>query len=800
MVPETVSHYRILQSLGEGGMGKIYLAEDTLLGRKVAIKFLSGDLAKSGRGWKRLLREARAAAALDHPNICAIHEVVERESDSFIVMQYVEGETLDRKVARNPLSVADVLNFAPQIADALGEAHSLGIVHRDIKPQNLIITGKGQVKVLDFGLAKLLGATDVVASNAKTLSVLSDPGSVVGTMPYMSPEQLRAEELDGRSDIFSLGTVMYEMLTGNQPFLHASGAATISAVLAHEPPPLKRSVPSAPVELERIVHKCLEKNRDKRYQSARELAIDLRSLQQGLTSKTVTIETRSNSKKTAISFYATICAAIILFAGIGIYLWSSHRGAPISPTSISSVAVLPFANLSGDPAIEYLSDGITDSLIDELSQLPNVKVIGRSSVFRYKGRDADARAIGKELGVEAVLMGRIVERGEELSISTELVSARDNSHIWGAQYNRKVSDVLAVQDDISRVITEKLRLKINAAEQKRLNKLNSENPEVYQLYLKGRYFWNKRTEADLIRGIGYFQQAIDLDQNYAPAFAGLADSYALLGSGGYDTMLPGEAMPKAREAAVRALEIDEKLAEAHTSLAYVKLFYDWDWTAAEREFKRAIELNPNYATAHYWYSLYLMRMNNNEESIAQSLRAQELDPLSISINTNVGRALCIARKYDAAIEQLKKTLELDPDSIWPHYLTGLAYEQKGNYSQAIAEFQRVDTLSKSSPFSQAMLGRSYAVSGNRKEATRILAELTKQSKQKHISPYFIAIIYAGLDNKDQALVWLEKAYNERSNQLVYLDVEPIFDSFRSDPRFQNLSKRIGPQSLSRAST
>ena len=796
MFPREISHYRVLKLLGQGGMGQVYLAEDTILNRKVAIKSLTPGSVDDDRARSRLVREAQAAAALDHPNICHIYEVVEAENDCFIVMQYLEGETLDRIILTKKLELSEALGFAIDIVDALAEAHGRGIVHRDIKPQNLMITPRGQVKVLDFGLAKMMRAEWFADSDARTMAILSNPGTMIGTMPYMSPEQVRAEDVDGRSDIFSFGTVLFEMLTGKQPFANPNGAVTISAVLTHDPPPLRQCVPNAPVELERILQKCLAKDRGQRYQSASELAGDLRQLQRIAALGAVTLEsgiaprvTTSVPRSMTRIVPAVLVSVLIIAAGI--YFLRTRVKTGSNARQISSVAVLPFVNTSADANMEYLSDGITDSLINSLSRLPNLKLVGRTSVFRYKGRDADARTVGSELGVESVLTGRIVEHGNELSITTELVDARDNSHIWGEQYNRPVSDILAIQEDITSVITEKLRLEISHEDKERLTKRYTDNSEAYQLYLRGRYFWNKRTEADIKKGIEYFQKAIEADPNYALAYTGMSDSYALLGSGGFDTMLPDEAMPKAREAAQRALEIDDTLAEAHTSLAYVKFIYDWDWATADSEFKRSTELNPNYATAHHLRSLYLLAMDRKEESILESRRAQELDPLSLSININVGRTLLFAGQYDRAIEQLRRTLEIDPNYVWAHYLAGLAYEQKGMFAEAISELQQVKALSGDSPISEAALAHSYALSGKRPEAIKIADDLKARSRKTHIPPYYLAIVYAGLNDREQTLDWLEKAYHERTNQMAYLKVEPAFDKLRADTSFQALLRRVG---------
>ncbi|MEK6324036.1 MAG: protein kinase [Acidobacteriota bacterium] len=579
----TISHYRILSRLGAGGMGEVYLAEDTKLARQVAIKVLPAGSIADERAHKRLIREAQSAATLDHPNICSIYEVGEEGSRSFIVMQYVKGETLAGRIQRNPMNLQEALDVAAQVADALTEAHSQGIIHRDIKPQNIMITARGQVKVMDFGLAKVVKERSLTVSEAETESLLTEPGTIIGTVPYMSPEQVRGETLDSRSDMFSFGAVVYEMVSGRQPFAAESAAATTSAILTTEPLPLARYSREAPAELERIVSKALRKDREERYQSARDLLIDLKSLKHhrdleaeverskksisvaatggqaiGERTKESATPTREALAPATSSIeyvitgvlrhkvpFAALALALITLAGVGVYLLSSGGKA------IDSVAILPFVNVSADPNTEYLSDGITESLISSLSQLPNLKVMSRSSAFRYKGREIDPQAVGRELKVQAVLTGRVVQRGEGLAISLELVDARDNRQLWGEQYNRKLSDILAVQAEISREISQKLRLRLSGAEQKQLTKHHTENAEAYQLYLKGRHHWNKLAEEETKKAIEYFNRAIESDPSYVLAYAGLADCYSHLVLFGSSPQK--DTFPKAKAAAMKAI-------------------------------------------------------------------------------------------------------------------------------------------------------------------------------------------------------------------------------------------------------
>ena len=787
MISKTISHYVILNQLGVGGMGEVYLAEDTKLNRKVALKVIKGASEADELAKKRLIREAHAAARLDHPNICAIHEVGEWNGESFIVMQYVEGETLADRIVRKPFDLAESIEVAVQVADALSEAHSQGIVHRDIKPQNIMLTLRGQAKVMDFGLARLTPQESGIDSGVDTRSTLTEPGVLVGTVPYLSPEQVRGETADGRSDIFSLGAMLYKMITGRHPFAGDNDGATIAAILTLDPPPLARYATKVPNELERIQHKCLEKDRERRYQSARELLVDLRSLQRGLDASTVRIETESstNESKARRLIHVAFGVATLALISAGLLFFASDN--KNSGKAISSVAVLPFVNV-GDPNTEYLSDGLTDGLINNLSQLPNLKVIARSSVFRFKGREADAQAVGRDLSVRAVLTGKVAQLGDTISITAELADARDNSHIWGAQYTRSNSDIFLLQGEISKDISEKLRITLSGEERKRLTKPETDNPEAFQLYLKGRFYLNKRTQEAFEKATAYFNEAIAKDPQYALGYAGLADCYALLCN--YDILAPREGFPKAKAAALKALELDDRLAEAHTSLGIVKMQYDWDWTGAEEELNRAIELKPSYATARQWYVYYLSVMQRFDESIEVSKQAQEIDPLSLNINANLARAFYYSRKYDQAIEQCYKALEMDKSFGVFYVILGLAYEQKGMHKEAIEAFQKTLTVFDRIPWI-ASLGHAYATSGRRAEALKIIAELKQQSKRRYVSPFHIGAIYQGLGEKDLAFEWFEMAYQDRSNLLPGLRMEPEFDNIRKDPRFRDLLRRIG---------
>jgi eukaryotic-like serine/threonine-protein kinase len=789
MIDQTISHFRITEKLGAGGMGVVYKAVDTRLDRPVALKFLPDNMAQDSQALERFRREARAASALNHPGICTIYDIGEEDRRGFIAMEFIDGETLRSHIHGKALALEEILKLGIQIAEALDAAHAEGIIHRDIKPTNIFVTKRGQAKVLDFGLAKLVpkgvarAGTDFGGEVPDSTSIV---GIISGTPAYMSPEQVRGDNLDPRTDIFSLGLLLYEMATGRQAFSGGTGGTIIEAVLTRSPVPARSINPDIPPGLEEIINKALHKDRDQRYQHAADIRTDLQRLERGPDSgrrpagedaESVLISTTSHLHSTGEQTARN----------------STTQTGALRPERVSkiidSLAVLPFENASRDPEHEYLSDGIAGSLINILATIPKLRVMAQSTVFRYKGRGIDPQAVGRELNVRAVLTGRIMQSGGSLRIGSELVDVATGSQLWGAHYDRKPGDIFAIQDEISDEISGKLRLKLTRAEKKRLSKRQTDDAEAYRFYLKGRHHWNRWTEDGFYKAIEYFQQAVEKDPGYALAYTGLADSYVLLGWNGY--LPPKDAFPKGRIAAMAALRLDPDLGEAHTPLAAVSWLHDWQWQEAETEFKRSLALNPAHPTANHWYAEYLMTMGRHVEAIARMKNSQELDPLSLIISVAIGWAFYMARRYDDAIEQLRRTVELDPNYPVTYWILGLVFRKLPRYELSIAEGEKGVKLSGGSSLMSAALAQTLATAGRRKKAIQILDDLTKLTKQKYVAPYFLAGIHIGLGEDDRAIEYLEKSYEEHSHWLIYLHIDPSMDGLRSSPRFQDLLRLVG---------
>ena len=786
MIGQTLGHYRILEKAGAGGMGVVYRAHDQNLERDVALKVLpsgtlSGDIARL-----HFHKEAMALAKLNHPNIGTVYEFGSLDGIDFLVMEYVAGKTLADKLARGSLPEKEVITLGMQITAALGEAHDRGIVHRDLKPENIAITDRGQAKVLDFGLAKLL-----LPDNHATTDSLTQTQAAAGTLPYMSPEQLRGEPVDARSDIYSIGAVLYEMATSQRAFAGDLSSRVIDAIL-HQPPPAPRAINRGiSAELERIILKCLEKEPENRFQSAKELEIDLRRLVSPAAASAphLVAAPRSLSPRTFVRAAGVLLVtAAIIFGISGQRIWSpAHTG----NLRIQSLAVLPLVNLSGDPSQDYFADGMTEELITEMGQIGMLRVISRTSVMQYKGVKRPLPQIGRELNVDAVVEGSVERVGDRVRISAQLIHAPTDQHVWSRSYEREMQNVLAMQDEVAQAIVAEIRTNVSPRKQAAPASARRIDPQAYESYLKGRYFWNKRTDEGLRKGLEYFQGAVSKDPRDPRGHAGIADSYLMLAE--YGAYPAREAVPTAKAAALKALELDDSLAEAHAALAALKEDYDWDWSGAEKEFKRAIELNPSYATSHQWYAEFLAEMGRFNEAVDEIARARDLDPLSLIVNTVVGEIFYESRQNDQAMQQLRKTLELDPNFAEAHRLLGETYLQLSKHDEGISELQTALALSGGSVQNEAFLGQAYGLAGRKSEARAVLGRLKARSAQGYVSPADLSLVYAGLGENDQALQLLEEACKRRLPSMVNLKVDPSLDNLRSDPRFQNLLHQVGFQ-------
>ena len=777
MVGARLGAYRITRQVGEGGMGVVYEAarDDGQFEQRVAIKILR-SWKLSGMDISRFRAERQILARLDHPNIARLLDGGSTADGlPYYAMEFVEGELLDNFCRGRP--VTERLELFRKICDAVEYAHRRGIIHRDLKPANIIVTRSGIPKLLDFGIAKVLEGP---GARIRTLTL-----NRAVTPYYASPEQLKGEPLTPTSDVYSLGVILYELLTGAHPHRTTSDAIHVvaAAICEQDPEPPGRRVETKTwtKDLDAVVMKAMNRNPAGRYFSAAELSDEIaRYLEhQPVLAR---VEARHWTGRRVKQRWWMAAAALAVLAAAAVIYFVAR------PKPIDSLAVVPFVNVGGDPNAEYLSDGITENLINNLSQLPKLRVVPRSVVFNYKGREKDPRDIGRDLHVRAILTGRVVRRGGSLNVQTELVDVKEVSQLWGQQYERKFTEILAVQEDIAKQVSEKLHLRPSGAQQKQLAKRYTENTEAYQLYLQGRYYWNRRTEELLKKANDYFQQAINKDPRYGLAYAALAQSYALFGF--YEVNSPADSCPKAKAAASRALEIDENLVDAHAALGWIKMSCDWDWSGSGQEFQRALAINPNDATTRNWHGAYLEAIGRLQDTLAEARRAKDDEPLNLINNASLGRVLHFAGRDEEAIEQLRKTIEIDPGFIESHLYLGWVYEGKGLFTEAIAEFQQAVTLSGGHPRYLSALAHTYAVSGQTKLAEGSLAELKAQQKQRYISPYEIAVVYAGLKQTDEAFRYLELAYQDRSWWLVRFRIDPRFDGIRRDPRYQDLLRRM----------
>ena len=810
-------HYEILRQIGVGGMGEVYLAKDEKLGRHVAVKVLNAEFSRHETNVQRFAQEAKAASSLNRPNILVIHEINLTNDANYIVSEYVEGKTLREVISESNLKTSEMLDIVIQIAGALAAAHGANIVHRDIKPENVVVRPDGYVKILDFGLAKLIESKPSLLSADEPTERQNQTaqGIIMGTVNYMSPEQAKGEKVDQRTDIFSLGVVIFEMIAGRTPFRGNSMSETFANLINVEPPPLSRYASNVQEELQRIVSKTLKKNKNDRYQTIKDLHSDLKTLRENLefderlershssendlatevqrhTSRDINVNTGENAenytgrikRRNPFAVFALSLVLVGAVLGAGYYYFFVNK----MPPAKRSLAVLPFVNASRDPNAEYLSVGLTESVINNLSQLSSLKVMSRNSAFRFRDDQTDTRNIASQLGVDTLVTGDVQQLGDKFIINVRLIDAADDSQLWGNQYVRTLTDVLAAQNEIAQAVAQNLQLKLTASDTQLLNKRYTENVEAWELYQRGRLSVFKLTEPEVQKGIDYFRKAIEIDPSYALAYVGLAEAYRSQGLAG--EVDPEQSFPRSKAAAQKAVEIDSGLAEAYGALAVTTFWYDWDWPLAEKQNKRALELNPNSAATHLFYAHFLSNMGRHGEAITEIRRARELDPLSSFANALEGQFLLHAGKPDEGLDRLQKTFELDPNFYFPHMFAASIYIEKGMFEQAISEARLASKLAPDQTMSEVYLAYALAKFGKREESLAVLAKLTERAKTTFVPPSHFAMLYNGLGETDKAFEWLEKGFEARDAKMTFLKVEPKWNNLRSDPRFVDLMKRM----------
>jgi eukaryotic-like serine/threonine-protein kinase len=790
MLGRRIGSYQIISHLGSGGMGEVYLAQDTRLGRKVALKLLPAFFIRNEERVQRFKQEARAASALNHPNVATIYEIGEEDQTIYIAMEYVEGLTLAAKISERQVETAQIIEIAAQVADALDEAHTRGTTHRDIKSENIMVSDRGHAKVLDFGLAKVRAARSD-ASTSETAMKQTAPGIVMGTVQYMSPEQALGKEVDHRTDIFSLGVVMYEMATGRLPFSGETATETLDRITHAQPQAIARLNYDVPGELERIIRKCLEKDRERRYQTAHDLLIDLKNLKRDTDSGAAMASAASRYQRRALRPWLAIALALLILVaggfGLNQLFRRSEEAAKGGTAAVKSIAVLPFKPLAADSRDESLGLGMAETLIMRLSKLRQITVRPLSAVSRYANLQQDAVAAGRELKTQAVLDGSMQKLGDRIRVTVRLLDTKDGRLIWSEQFDEKAADIFKVQDSISERVAQDLAVRMTEDERQRLRKHSTESAEAFEHYIRGRAYLSQANEDSGFKALESFSHAVALDPNYASAYSGLSDVYNMASD---NFLAPTKALPKAREYAEKALASDESLDEAHLSMAQVRWWGDWDKQGTETEFKRALELNPSYAMAHLEYGRFLTQQSRFEEAIAQMKLAEEIDPLSARIRYESGWIYYCARQYDRAINLYREALSMDMNSAQTHRRLGLAFAQKGMLQEAVAELGKALEIREDAAY-ESDLGWLYATLGKKSEVQKALNKLQELSKRRYVSPCYAARIYAGLGAKEHMLQLLKKAYQDHSDRLLDLQEDPVFDSYRTEPQFLDLIHRVG---------